>query len=160
MARACHRVRAWATRELSSLTGFANRDALVILTSPFSRTRETAEIVAGVLDDVLRPNDRPCSRARIEVVDVLRERDAQDPTHRDSGVECAERVQSRATRLIKTLEQRPVPGGGPALYHLVSHGDTLKILQTGFLRIGAGRHADRQAVTPFGTAEMRELELE
>jgi broad specificity phosphatase PhoE len=69
-----------------------------------------------------------------------------------SGIESADAVLDRATALIADLEQRH--SGRDVL--LVSHGDTLQILQAGFLRMEASRH---RQLAHLDTAEIRELRL-
>jgi probable phosphoglycerate mutase len=70
----------------------------------------------------------------------------------DSGIESADAVLDRATALIADLERRH--SGRDVL--LVSHGDTLQILQAGFLRTEASRH---RQLAHLDTAEIRELRL-
>jgi probable phosphoglycerate mutase len=61
-------------------------------------------------------------------------------------------VLDRATALIADLERRY--SGRDIL--LVSHGDTLQILQAGFLRMDPARH---RQVPHLETAEIRQLDL-
>ena len=61
-------------------------------------------------------------------------------------------VLDRTTALIAELERRH--SGRDVL--LVSHGDTLQILEAGFLRIDPARH---RTVPHLETAEIRELRL-
>jgi probable phosphoglycerate mutase len=66
------------------------------------------------------------------------------------GVEPVTAVFGRTVALIAELERDH--SGRDIL--LVSHGDTLAILQAGFLGVGPSRH---RSVPPFGTAEIRPL---
>ena len=66
------------------------------------------------------------------------------------GVEPVSAVLDRAVALIGELER--LHSGRDIL--LVSHGDTLAILQAGFLGMEPSRH---RSVPPFGTAEIRPL---
>ena len=75
-------------------------------------------------------------------------RQAGDPAAR--GVEPVTAVFTRTAALVAELERRHV--GRDIL--LVSHGDTLAILQAGFLGMEPSRH---RSVPPFGTAEIRPL---
>ena len=72
----------------------------------------------------------------------------------DSGrsVEPATAVLDRATALVAELERRYT--GRDIL--LVSHGDTLQILQAGFLRMDPAAH---RRLPPLGVAEIRALRL-
>jgi probable phosphoglycerate mutase len=68
------------------------------------------------------------------------------------GVEPAAAVLDRVTALVADLERRHA--GRDIL--LVSHGDTLQILEAGFLRLDPSRH---RRLAPLATAEIRELRL-
>jgi broad specificity phosphatase PhoE len=68
------------------------------------------------------------------------------------GVEPAAAVLDRVTALVAGLERRY--SGRDIL--LVSHGDTLQILEAGFLRLDPTRH---RRLPPLATAEIRELRL-
>jgi len=133
----------------------------IICSSDFSRARQTAQIVRAYLD-----------APEVELAEALRERcfgkwegsaadnyarvwaaDETDATQTDSGVEPVAAVLDRTTAFIADLERRYC--GRNIL--LVSHGDTLQILQAGFLRMSPTRHRS----LPFlDTAEIRELRLE
>jgi broad specificity phosphatase PhoE len=132
----------------------------VICSSDFSRARETAEIMRAHL-----------GAPEVTIAEALRERcfgdlegtpaanyarvwaaDNADPGHASGGVESATAVLDRATGLIADLERRY--RGRDIL--LVSHGDTLQILQAGFLRMEPDRH---RQVPHLETAEIRELHL-
>jgi broad specificity phosphatase PhoE len=132
----------------------------VICSSDFSRARQTAEIMREHL-----------GAPEVIVTDALRERcfgdlegtsagnyarvwtaDEAGAGYGDSGIEPAAAVLDRATALIADLERRYA--GRDIL--LVSHGDTLQILQAGFLRLDPARH---RSVSHLETAEIRELRL-
>ena len=158
-------------------TAFRNR-RLVILSSPFSRTRESADLIAETIEQYFAANPSTPAGAlkpQIRIEADLRERDfgryegqlrsdliyprvwaedARDPTYQGEGVESALAVQRRVTALISQLEERSGAGEG-WVYLLVSHGDPLKILATAFNRISAAAHQDPQQVPPFRTAEFR-----
>jgi probable phosphoglycerate mutase len=131
----------------------------VICSSDFARARQTAEIVRERL-----------GAAPVIVAAALRERcfgelegspvsgyarvwqadeAGADPV---AGVEPAANVLDRATELVADLERRYA--GRDVL--LVSHGDTLQILEAGFLRLDPARH---RRLPPLNTAEIRELRL-
>lgn len=132
----------------------------VICTSDFSRARQTAELV------------RACLGARdVVVAEALRERcfgawegtpaanyqqvwaaDAAGAGRGGDGVEPAGAVLERTTGLVARLEERY--RGRDLL--LVSHGDTLQILQAGFLRVDPSGH---RRLPHLATAEIRRLRL-
>lgn len=131
----------------------------IIYSSDFSRARQSAEIISDVIGA-----DQPLLTA------ALRERNfgkwelsSTDHYHRvwqadasfpelvhEDGVETAREVYDRTAALLARLER----------YHkdedilLVSHGDTLQIMQTGF--VGLPPHHHRQ-VEHLRTAEIRHL---
>jgi broad specificity phosphatase PhoE len=133
----------------------------LICSSDFARARQTAEIVRAHL-----------GAPEVTLAEALRERNfgvwegsatanyarvwAADETDADqvgSGVEPVAAVLDRTTALIVDLERRY--SGRHIL--LVSHGDTLQILQAGFLRLSPTRHRRLPALR---TAEIRQLRLE
>jgi broad specificity phosphatase PhoE len=133
----------------------------VIFSSDFSRARQTAEIVRAHLD-----------APEVNLATALRERcfgdwegsatdnyarvwaaDETDSDQVGSGVEPAAAVLDRTTALIVDLDRRY--SGRDIL--LVSHGDTLQILQAAFLRLSPTRHRRLPALR---TAEIRQLHLE
>jgi broad specificity phosphatase PhoE len=141
---------------LQAATGSGLPTGTVICSSDFARAEQTARIVAAALGarDVI-------------VTSALRERcfgdwegmaadnyavvwaaDKANPDHADGHVEPVSAVLARATEFIAALERRY--SGRDIL--LVSHGDTLQILQTGFLRMNPGRHRDLPHLEP---AEIR-----
>lgn len=75
-----------------------------------------------------------------------------DSGHPASGVELAAAVLDRVTALIARLERRYSERD----ILLVSHGDTLQILQAGFLRLAPSAH---RRLPHLATAEIRELRL-
>lgn len=132
----------------------------VIFSSDFSRAKETAEIVQAAL-----------GAQPIRLTELLRERhfgnwekkdhkhyqnvwdfDKNDADHEEAGVESVNSVLGRATKLIVELEET---------YNnknilLVSHGDCLQILQTGFQKIDPSKH---RTLTHLQTAEIRKMSL-
>ena len=132
----------------------------VICSSDFARARQTAEIVRAHL-----------GTAEVEVAEALRERsfgqfegsstsnyarvwaaDEAGEAPVIGGVEPVGAVLDRTTALVVDLERRY--SGRHIL--LVSHGDTLQILQTGFLRLSPARH---RRLPGLQTAEIRRLRL-
>ena len=133
----------------------------VIYSSDFSRARQTAEIARAHLDAPevnLAPGLRErCfggwegaatdNYARVWAADEI------DSDQAGTGVESAAAVLDRTTALIVDLERRY--SGRHIL--LVSHGDTLQILQAGSLRLSPATHRRLPALR---TAEIRQLRLE
>ena len=142
----------------------------VICSSDFARARQTAEIVRArlgaaevIVTEALRERcfgdlegSPVASYARVwEADETGADETGADETgagHGD-GVEPAAAVLDRATALVARLERRYA--GRDIL--LVSHGDTLQILQAGFLRLDPSRH---RRLPPLATAEIRELHLQ
>eukprot|EP00878_Enallax_costatus_P027278 GHUV01029346.1.p1 GENE.GHUV01029346.1~~GHUV01029346.1.p1 ORF type:complete len:201 (+),score=46.90 GHUV01029346.1:325-927(+) len=154
--------RALFQQELSRL-GIAS-DAVHIYTSPFSRTVQTAQIAAEAAD---------LGQECIKVTPLLRERffgthlelqchdnycpawegDARDPTSKPAGNvdgESVAEVSERIQQLFQELEQQHK--GQHIL--LVSHGDTLSILQATFLNTLLTQHRQYG----LGTAELKKLD--
>lgn len=132
----------------------------VICSSDFSRARQTAELVRACL-----------GAGEVGVAEALRERcfgdwegtpaanyqrvwaaDEAGAGHAAGGAEPAAAVLERATGLVADLERRY--RGRDIL--LVSHGDTLQILQAGFLRMDPSGH---RRLPHLATAEIRRLRL-
>jgi probable phosphoglycerate mutase len=132
----------------------------VICSSDFARARQTAEIVRGRL-----------GAPEVALSEELRERcfgdlegtsaanyaqvwkaDNADTGQAVGGIESAAAVLDRATALIADLERRY--SGRDIL--LVSHGDTLQILEAGFLRMDPSGH---RQLPHLETAQIRELRL-
>ena len=90
--------------------------------------------------------------ARVWAADETDSGDANGSSGGGGGVEPAAGVLDRATALIVDLERRY--SGRDIL--LVSHGDTLQILQAGFLRMRPSRH---RSLPALATAEIRQLHL-
>jgi broad specificity phosphatase PhoE len=141
----------------------------LIFSSDFARARQTARIVRdqlGAVDVVLAQALRErCfgawegtstdNYARVWAADEAGTGEAgatQPNGGQPDGVEPASAVLDRATALVADLERRY--SGRDIL--LVSHGDTLQILQAGFLRMDPSRHRSLPALE---TAEIRQLRL-
>ena len=133
----------------------------VICSSDFSRARQTAEIVRAHL-----------GAPEVVIAEALRERcfgdwegsatgnyawvwaaDETNPGYAGGNVEPAGAVLDRSTAFIVDLERRY--SGRHIL--LVSHGDTLQILQAGFLRMNPSQH---RSLPELKTAEIRQLRLD
>jgi broad specificity phosphatase PhoE len=128
----------------------------VICTSDFARAAQTARIVAAALgagDVVVTPALRERCFGDWEGTAagnyaIVWAADKDNPDHAPGHVEPASAVLSRAMTFIVALEERY--SGRDIL--LVSHGDTLQILQAGFLRMNPGQHRD---LPHFEPAEIR-----
>ncbi len=145
---------------LVAAAGSALSSETVICCSAFARAVQTAQIVSTAL-----------GAADAMVSAALRERcfgdwegmtcdnyvtvwaaDKASQDHSERHVESANAVLARTTAFIVALEQRY---SGRDIV-LVSHGDTLQILQAGFLRMNPGQHRD---LPPFEPAEIRRFHL-
>lgn len=132
----------------------------IIYSSDFSRARQTADVVSGMigasaihLDVALR--ERFFGQHELKTNELYQrvwEADERDPTHCRDGVESVQSVLGRVGCLIDRLE---------AIHHnqtilLVSHGDTLQIAQTGFDNIDLRSH---RQLWHFDNGEIRALQL-
>ena len=133
---------------------------LVIYSSDFSRARQTAEIVreaSGAGDIILSEKLRErqfgdWERSSHDNYESVWSDDSKNSAHTINHVESIDTVLSRATELIVELE---------SLYMsrtilLVSHGDTLQILQTGFQKVDPASH---RLLQHLETAEIRQMKL-
>lgn len=131
-----------------------------IFTSDFSRARQTAHIAATIIGTA-KPQPLTALRERHfgdfegtsnENYELVWAHDAVDPHHGFGNVESASHVLARAAKAVLDIE----------LEHenedilLVSHGDILQILQTGFAGLDVRRH---RSLPHLGTAEIRPLRL-
>lgn len=134
-------------------------EKIVIYSSPFSRCKKTAEIAKEVLgvkgeihfDERLRERYfGDFEKTHNSNYQKTWDKDSSDPHHKHDNVESASEVQARTWSLIEDLEKEYV--GKKIL--LVSHGDALQILQTGFLKKSPSEH---RQIPHLETAEIREL---
>jgi probable phosphoglycerate mutase len=142
--------------------GAASRSGLgsgtLIYSSDFARARQTAEIVRaelGVPAVTLAPALRErCfggwERTSAGNYSTVWAADEADPAHEEHGVEPVIAVLARALALVATLDERHA--GRDIL--LVSHGDTLQILQAGLTGSDPARH---RGLPHLGTAEIRQV---
>ena len=171
----------WIAKNKKKLTGVIQRDELVIVASPYSRTQETAQIFAEVMTETFKAKlpkkyKKNGLKDAIVLEEDIRERefgkfegktgskeiyaqvwaeDAKNPAHTKWGVVSANAVQVRSSAVIKKLDA----SSSGKLYVLVAHGDTLKILQTAFQKQSAAEHQNKDAVVPIKTAEFRYMKL-
>jgi len=132
----------------------------VIISSDFKRAVETANITRAELGaNPIQLTERLRERSfgshegkSNERYQLVWNDDANDPTHTHESVESVESVLERATSII--LEQEKKHEG--LTFLLVSHGDTLQILQTAFSDIGSAKH---RSLPHLNNAEIRELVL-
>jgi glucosyl-3-phosphoglycerate phosphatase len=131
----------------------------IIYSSPFSRCKRTAEIakdVLGVKEDIIF-EDRLSERwfgdwegTSNTNYQKVWDKDAMDVRHKDANGESVEEVAARAAHLIEDIEA--AYSGRNIL--LVSHGDTLQILQTVFQDRPSGEH---RRIPHLATAEIRKI---
>jgi len=133
----------------------------IIYSSPFSRCKKTAEIAKKVLnakgeihfDDRLKERYfGDFERTHISNYQKVWDIDINNPDHKNFNVESASEVQNRTLSLINDLENKY----DCKKILLVSHGDALQILQTGFLNKSPKEHRN---LPYLHTAEIRELKL-
>ena len=137
------------------------RPETVIVSSDFTRARETAELVCSWLgcDQLPRLDERLRERffgafelaADSAYADIWVD-DARDPEQVRHGVESPNAVMRRVTEVIAECErdyrERDIL--------LISHGDALQILQAAFHRLDASRHRE---LPHLQTAEIRTLSM-
>ena len=152
-------------QEQASAAGEAFRDIVgerpvAILSSDFSRTFQTAKIVAAAVgaDVVAEPALRERDFGDFELgpntaYDQVWARDAVDATHTDNQVEAAAAVLERAAGAVRRVEESAREGHAVLL---VSHGDCLQILQTAFAGVDVSAH---RSLPHLETCELRRLEL-
>jgi len=174
----------WVKTNKKQISEYIKQDKLVIVTSPFSRTQESAEIFADVLQANFKSSlpkkyKKLGLKSSIVVDERLRERnfgkfegqtgsgkiydqvwaeDAKNPNQTKGGVESTTSVQERSSQVIADLEKQSQAAGGK-MFILVAHGDTLKILQTAFQKQSPSEHCNKESVAPFKTAEIRQFKL-
>jgi broad specificity phosphatase PhoE len=146
-----------ASAEAAKESGMLDETALII-SSDFTRARETAEIIAEVLgvsgvifSEKLRERyfgdwERKSNSHYQDVWDE----DVKDSSHTHNNVESVDAVRARATELIRELEGKHF---GKVII-LVSHGDALQILQTAFENVPGSAH---RLLPHLGTAEIRKV---
>jgi probable phosphoglycerate mutase len=132
----------------------------LVFSSDFARARQTAEIVRnrlGAAPATLEPALRERYFGQLDGGPVsgyaqVWAADAADAATGARGAEPADAVFARAAALVAELERRYQ--GQDIL--LVSHGDTLQILQAGLAGLGPARHRE---VPHLEVAEIRRLAL-
>lgn len=148
------------TQALHAAHNSALSSDTIIYSSDFSRAKQTAEIVRKHIG-AASIHQTPALRERNfgnyektshENYHYVWQHDEKDPTHSNEAVESVAEVTDRVTSFIEGLERT---------YHdktflLVSHGDTLQILQTAFQKFAGSKH---RSLPPLETAEIRELHL-
>jgi len=133
---------------------------LSVVSSPFLRAQETAQIAARIwalpsfeTDDRLR--ERSCGRfemAQDESYEQVWAQDRIDPEHRQGGVESVTDVWTRSCSLVQELDQ----GATDTTFVLVTHGDVASALLCGASREDLRRHRELYALH---CAEMRQVEV-
>ncbi len=145
---------------LSALNDGLLDESTIIYSSDFTRAIETAQIARKLLNT-----------SKVIIDPRLRERyfgdwektynsnynkvwadDEKNAHHTSQNVESTSHVLERTTALISELE-RAYTGRNILL---VSHGDALQILQTGFDKVSSARH---RMLPHLQTAEIREIHL-
>lgn len=137
----------------NSASSFKEND-FVILSSPFSRCLETANIFKKgevIVDERLRERYFGDFEGKENSnYQKVWEEDKKDPSHKNFGVESVLEVLERMLSVISDLEKKYE---NRAIL-LVSHGDPLQILQTWFEDIPSSLHRE---IDHLKTAEIRKL---
>lgn len=130
----------------------------IIFSSPFSRTKKTAEIakeVLGITSDIIfdeRLRERwfgDWEKTDHTAYKKVWADDEKNPEHKQKNVESTKEVLERTMSLVGDIEKKYKD----KKILLVSHGDAIKIMETGFKKISPGLHRDLS----IKTAEIREL---
>ena len=160
-----------ATRSAEAFTGNltpSDKDqGVVVVSSDFTRARQTAEILLSTFVSA----GVPTPEEGVELNVSLRERffgeldggpdteygsvwehDASDADHTEYGSESVNSVILRTTKLVKNLDEKHK---GKAIF-LVAHGDVLQILQTAVEKLDPRGH---RSLAHLDTACIRELVL-
>ncbi len=169
-------IKTWIEANRPSLVDHIKNETLIIVSSPFSRTMETSQIMKNTIIETFKPELGDID-VDIQVNDDLRERyfgkfegqinsgeiykkiweqDKLSEKNKQDKVETPIAVQSRSSKVIAKLEKKSAL---EHIYFIVAHGDTLKILQTAFQKQSPAVHATPESVAPYKTAEFRELHL-
>jgi probable phosphoglycerate mutase len=146
----------------ASLQNFGLLDInTIIVSSDFSRARESAEIASVLLHSDesinldLRLRERNFGELELSsdsgYENVWRE-DAVNPDHNHRGVESVNEVMSRVTSVVTEYEDQY----SKATILLVSHGDAIQILQTAFARMEGSAH---RQLEHLHTAQIRQLQF-
>ena len=153
------RGRAQAAAVAEPLAALAGAREVVVLASDFSRTLDTAAVVAEALGVAVAPT--PALRERDfgdldggpnDTYEDVWARDAADAGHEWSRVESVERVLARTTAAVREADA----AGEGRLVLLVSHGDALQILQTAFADVDPRTH---RSLPHLETCELRPLRV-
>ena len=153
----------WRTQVKQSLQNFDLLDInTIIVSSDFSRARESAEIASELLhsDGSINLDSRLRERnfGALELTpdsgyaDVWKE-DAENPDNQNNGVESVNQVMTRVTNLVVEYED----SFADATILLVSHGDALQILQTAFASMDGSSH---RQLDHLHTAQIRQLQFD
>jgi broad specificity phosphatase PhoE len=141
------------------LIEYRDKTSNLVSRKSFTRTSHIIGTILGVSkiksEKALRERNFGELELRHEPDDVYLKiwlEDSKDPDHGIWGVESANSIMKRTTELVAKLEKLYIE----ETILLVSHGDTLQILQCGFDGFSAAKHKD---VTSFKVAEIREFTL-
>mmetsp|Transcript_38852 Transcript_38852/g.51197 ORF Transcript_38852/g.51197 Transcript_38852/m.51197 type:complete len:250 (-) Transcript_38852:90-839(-) len=140
------------------------KENILVISSPFSRAKETAEEIQSYLgcdiqiDSELRERwfGSWDEKADDNYENVWAE-DAKDSKHTEFGVESVEAVARRTVKVLKAANQNRHSDHQIQALILVSHGDALQILQTSLLRKDLRTH---RSLPHLNNCEVREVFLQ
>ena len=150
---------ATAARILSQL--ITDATSIVVISSDFCRAKQTADIIHSRMrlrrPLVLKTALRERNFGQLNGLDngeyhKVWERDAVNPFHNEWAVESAADVYRRGVALIAECESSYTA----SVIILVSHGDTLQILQTAFQLVSPSKHRSLQHL---GNGHVRQLSI-
>lgn len=143
----------------AAAVNFSEKENLVIYSSDFLRTRDTAEILKEVLNTET-VNYTPLLRERyFGFYDGLDDdqyseiwlNDKHDENNKKNSVESPRQVSNRVESLISDIESKYSQKN----ILLVSHGDCLQIMQTVFEDISPSKH---RSLNHLNVAEIRKMD--
>ena len=133
---------------------------VLIISSDFSRAKESALIAAKLLNvdtDEIQYNKSLRERffgdlegKSADNYQKVWDEDIRDPDSKKYGVESVNEVLERTTKVVHGLLDNPKISGKSVL--LVSHGDPLQILETGFRKTPVSKH---RSLPEIQTGEIR-----
>ena len=156
---------AQAGEQLRELIGPVTGEQIVIISSDFKRTCETAEIIHATLNvETPLRFDKGLRERYVGDMDLMVVNDNMDPSvfnlwkedeenvlHANHNAECVAAIASRMSSVVKAANKEFK--GKVVIF--VSHQDPLHILDSLFIGLPLSKH--RRHVPPIGNCDIREL---